>query len=45
MKRITSWNKILWAITLIIWTIVGIKWVSMNIDATTGERITQDELE
>jgi len=42
MKKITSWNKILWTITLIIWCIVGIKWVSMNINATTGERIQHE---
>ena len=43
--KITSWNKALWAITFLIWTIVAVQWVSMNIDAETGERITQDELE
>lgn len=47
LKRITrkQWNKTLWIVVFLIWTIVGVQWVSMNIDATTGERITQDELE
>ena len=46
LKRITKkqWNKTLWIVVFLIWTMVGIKWVSHNIDATTGERI-QHELE
>ena len=44
LKRITrkQWNKTLWIVVFLIWTIVGVQCVSMNIDATTGDSITKD---
>ncbi len=35
----TRYNKILWAITFLTWSIVVVQWVSNNIDAETGEKI------
>ena len=39
IKKITSWNKLLWAITIILWSIVCVQWVSSNVNPETGERI------
>ncbi len=39
LRKMTRYNKILWAITFLIWSIVVVQWVSNNIDAETGEKI------
>jgi len=38
-EKITSWNKTLWIVVVIIWSIVGVQWVAQNIDPETGHRI------
>ena len=38
IKKITSWNKLLWIVVIIIWSIVGVQWVSSNIDPETGQK-------
>ena len=38
-EKITSWNKTLWIVVVIIWSIVCVQWVAQNIDAETGDRI------
>ena len=40
-EKITSWNKTLWIVVVIIWSIVGVQWVAENIDPETGHRIGQ----
>ena len=37
-EKITSWNKTLWIVVVIIWSIVGVQWVAENIDPETGHR-------
>ena len=41
LKRITrkQWNKTLWIVVFLIWTIVGVQWVAQNIDPETGHKI------
>ena len=38
IKKITSWNKLLWIVTVIIWSIVCVQWVASSIDPETGQR-------
>ena len=38
IKKITSWNKLLWIVTVIIWSIVCVQWVASNIDPETGQK-------
>ena len=38
-EKITSWNKTLWIVVVIIWSIVCVQWVAQNIDPETGHRI------
>ena len=40
-EKITSWNKTLWIVVVIIWSIVGVQWATQNIDPETGHRIGQ----
>ncbi len=46
IQKITSWNKLLWIVTFLIWSIVCVQWVSSNVNPETGERIQEQyELE
>ena len=40
-EKITSWNKTLWIVVVIIWSIVGVQWVAVNIDPETGHKTGQ----
>ena len=40
-EKITSWNKTLWIVVVIIWSIVGVQWVAENIDPETGHKTGQ----
>ena len=40
-EKITKWNKTLWIVVVIIWSIVGVQWVTENIYPETGHRIGQ----
>ena len=40
-EKITSWNKTLWIVVVIIWSIVGVQRVAVNIDPETGHKTGQ----
>ena len=40
-EKITKWNKTLWIVVVIIWSIVGVQCATQNIDPETGHRIGQ----